>query len=88
MLERLAKESQIEEERLTKESAIERLERLAKESTDREKKLAKEREEKANRQEVLSEVTLASLKNEKLFRIDHNAPPEPSTEEEVRARAA
>jgi len=37
---------------------------------------------------MLTKVTLASLKNEKLFRIDHNAPAEPRTEKEMRARAA
>jgi len=48
-------------------------------------KLARER---VARQDALKTTTLQSLKNGVLFRIDHNAPPDANTEEELRAQQA
>ena len=47
-----------------------------------------EQEKHAKEVEALKNVTWESLKNGVLFRIDHNAPPDANTEEELRAQQA
>ena len=73
----MAKEARIEQPALSK------VEQAALAKKAEQEKHAKEVE--ANR-DALKNATWESLKNGVLFRIDHNAPPDANTEEELRAQ--
>ena len=85
---KLKEEREKDPEQIAREAAFAEQTRIELAVAKKRAKNKAEKEADAKQKEERIAATLTSLKDGTLFRVDHNAPPLPSTEEEIRACAA